>query len=115
MKQNLFDRKLSGCLSGEGLQKTVVNYFSPISVPDASQAVAAALDIPAGIYNAVDDSPLPLAEYLRTLAGAIGVGKPIHLPAILWKWMFGEVWKFLSRSSRVSNARLKEVSNWKPQ
>jgi nucleoside-diphosphate-sugar epimerase len=90
------------------------NYFSSIYVPDAGRAVAAALDIPAGVYNVVDDAPLPFAEYLRTLARAIGVGKPLRLPAMLGKWMFGDVWKFFSRSQRISNARLKEVSNWKP-
>ena len=90
------------------------NYFSAIYVPDAGRAVVAALDIPAGIYNVVDDTPVPFAEYLQILARAIGVGKPLRLPAILGKWMFGDVWKFLSRSLRVSNARLKDVSNWKP-
>jgi hypothetical protein len=90
------------------------NYFSSIYVPDAGRAVAAALDIPAGIYNVVDDAPLPFAEYLQTLARAIGVGKPLRLPATLGKWMFGDVWKFFSRSQRISNARLKEVSNWRP-
>jgi len=90
------------------------NYFSAIYVPDAGRAVVAALDIPAGIYNVVDDTPVPFAEYLQTLARAIGVGKPLRLPAILGKWMFGDVWKFLARSLRVSNTRLKEVSNWKP-
>jgi len=90
------------------------NYFSAIYVPDAGRAVVAALDIPAGIYNVVDDTPVPFAEYLQTLARAIGVGKPLRLPAILGKWMFGDVWKFLAQSLRVSNARLKEVSNWKP-
>src|SRR5215471_11402025 len=90
------------------------NYFSAIYVPDAGRAVVAALDIPAGIYNVVDDTPVPFAEYLQTLARVIGVGKPLRLPTLLGKWMFGDVWKYFSRSLRVSNARLKEVSNWQP-
>lgn len=90
------------------------NYVSSIHVPDAGRAVAAALDAPAGIYNVVDDTPVPFAEYLQTLARAIGLGKPFRLPGFVGKWMFGDMWKFLSRSLRVSNARLKEVSNWKP-
>ena len=90
------------------------NYFPSIYVPDAGRAVAAALDIPAGIYNVVDDEPVPFAEYLANLARAIGARKPFRLPTILGKWMFGDVWKYFSRSLRVSNGRLKEVSNWKP-
>ena len=90
------------------------NYFSSIYVPDAGRAVAAALDIPAGIYNVVDDRPVRFAEYLGDLARAIGAPKPFRLPAIVGKWMFGDVWKYISRSLRVSNARLKEVSGWKP-
>jgi nucleoside-diphosphate-sugar epimerase len=91
------------------------NYFSSVYVPDAGRAVAAALDIPAGVYNVVDDEPVPFAKYLGTLARAIGAPRPFHLPAILGKWIFGDVWKFFSRSLRVSNARLKEASNWKPE
>jgi NAD dependent epimerase/dehydratase family enzyme len=89
------------------------NYFSSIYVPDAGQAVKAALDIPAGIYNVVDEEPVPFAEYLAHLARAIGARKPFRLPTVVGKWMFGDVWKYFLRSQRVSNARLKEVSNWK--
>jgi nucleoside-diphosphate-sugar epimerase len=91
------------------------NYFSSIYVPDAGRAVAAAVDIPAGIYNVVDDDPVPFAEYLGTLARAIGARKPFRLPAFLGKLVFGDVWKYFTRSLRVSNARLKQTSNWKPE
>ncbi|MFL6351634.1 MAG: NAD-dependent epimerase/dehydratase family protein [Bryobacteraceae bacterium] len=91
------------------------NYFSSIHVPDAGRAVAAALSVPAGIYNVCDDSPVPFAENLRTFTASMGLPSPIRLPAFLSKWMFGDVFKYLSRSLRVSNARLKQVSTWTPQ
>jgi nucleoside-diphosphate-sugar epimerase len=90
------------------------NYFSSIYVPDAGRAVAAALEAPSGIYNVSDDEPVPFAEYLRTLTQALHAPQPRRLPAFLGKWLFGAVSQYLSRSHRVSNARLKEVSSWRP-
>lgn len=90
------------------------NYFSSIYVADAARAVLAALSIPAGAYNVCDDEPVTLAEYLRTLAASTGAARPLRLPAILGKWMLGDVEEYLSRSLRVSNARLKQVSDWRP-
>ena len=90
------------------------NYFASICVPDAGRAVAAALDVPAGVYNVCDDEPVSFAEYLHTLTKAIGAPKPFRLPALVGRWMFGDVWKYFPRSQRASNARLKSVSNWRP-
>ena len=90
-------------------------YFSSIYVPDAGRAVAASLNVPAGIYNVSDDQPVRLAEYMRTLARTLNAPSPYRLPAFLGKWMFGEVWSYFSRSQRVSNARLKAASDWKPE
>jgi nucleoside-diphosphate-sugar epimerase len=91
------------------------NYFSSIYVPDAGRAVAAALTVPPGIYNVCDDAPVPFAEHLRTFAASMELPSPTRLPSFLSKWMFGDVFKYLSRSQRVSNARLKQVSTWTPQ
>jgi len=90
------------------------NYFSSIYVPDAGAAVAAALDVPAGIYNVVDDEPVRFAEYLRAIADAAGAPKPMHLPGFIGPLTFGEVWHYFSRSQRVSNAKFKGVSAWEP-
>jgi nucleoside-diphosphate-sugar epimerase len=90
------------------------NYFSSIYVPDAGRAVAAALDVPAGIYDVSDDQPTPFAQYLRIVTQSVHAPRPLRLPAFAGKWMFGAVWGYFSRSQRVSNARLKEISNWKP-
>jgi nucleoside-diphosphate-sugar epimerase len=90
------------------------NYFSSIYVADAGRAVAAAVNAPAGIYNVCDDDPLIFAEYLRAAAAALGAGKPRRLPGFLGKFAFGAVWNYFSRSLRVSNARLKSVTGWRP-
>lgn len=90
------------------------NYFSSIYLPDAGCAVAEAVTVPAGIYNVCDDEPVLFAEYLRALAAAAGTKKPLHMPAFLGPVMFGQVWKYFSRSQRVSNAKLKRAAHWEP-
>jgi nucleoside-diphosphate-sugar epimerase len=91
------------------------NYFSSVYVPDAGRAVAAAIDLPAGIYNVCDDEPIFFSEYVRVAAQSAGAAKPLRLPGFLGTWLFGGVWKYLSRSLRVSNAKLKSASIWTPQ
>ena len=91
------------------------NYFSLIHVPDAGRGVAAAIGLPAGIYNVCDDEAVTFADYLGIGAQAVGVPEPFRFPAFLGKWMFGEVWKYFPRSVRASNARLKKASGWKPE
>ena len=91
------------------------NYFSSIYVPDAGRAVAAAIKAPAGTYNVCDDQPVLFAEYLEALSSAIGAKKPLHMPGFLGKLIFGHVWRYFSRSQRVSNARLKKLAGWQPE
>ena len=90
------------------------NYFSSAYLPDAGRAVAAAVNAPAGIYNVCDDEPVAFAEYLRAAASAFGAPPPRRLPGFLGKFMFGAVWSYFSRSHKISNARLKSVTNWRP-
>jgi nucleoside-diphosphate-sugar epimerase len=94
---------------GEG-----VNYFSSVYLPDAGRAVAAALSAAAGTYNVCDDNPVPFAEYAHILAAAVGAPKQRHLPGFLGKWIFGDIWKYFSRSQRISNTKLKQLSGWTP-
>lgn len=91
------------------------NFFSSIYVPDAARAVVAALSAPAGTYNVCDDEPVRFAEYLRFLTEAVGAPRPLRVPGFLGKLMLGSVGSYLSRSQRVSNARLKEITGWKPE
>ena len=48
-------------------------YRSVITTDDAATAVVAALRVPSGIYNVVDDEPLSRAGNIAALAGALGV------------------------------------------
>lgn len=88
-------------------------FISSVSHDDAAQAVVAALDVASGAYNVVEDEPLRHAEYLGSLADALGVAPPHFLPA----WMtplFGNVGALLSRSLRLSNKKLRDATGWRP-
>ena len=73
------------------------------------------MNAPAGIYNVCDNEPVIFAEFLRIMASAMGAKKPLHLPGFLGKPMFGQAWRYFSRSTRVSNTKLKQVTGWQPQ
>ncbi len=90
------------------------HFVSSIYIPDAGSAVLASLNVPAGTYNVVDENPVSFKDYLQTLANAVHVPKPFRFPGTLGKATFGGVWSYLSRSQRVSNARFKQASGWKP-
>jgi nucleoside-diphosphate-sugar epimerase len=90
------------------------HYVSSIYIPDAGTAVLASLNLPSGTYNVVDENPVSFKDYLHTLADAVHVPKPFRFPGALGKATFGGVWSYLSRSQRVSNARFKKASGWKP-
>jgi 2-alkyl-3-oxoalkanoate reductase len=89
-------------------------YWSSASHEDAASAVVAALEVPAGVYNVCDDEPLTRREWADVLADAAGAPRPRLLPP----WMAalgGATMKLLSRSQRMTNARLKAVSRWSPR
>jgi nucleoside-diphosphate-sugar epimerase len=90
------------------------NFLSSIYVPDAGCAVRAALGIPGGTYNVVEDDPVRFRDYLRALADAVHTPRPMRVPAAFGRLMFGEVWNYFSRSLRVSNSLLKKTSDWQP-
>jgi nucleoside-diphosphate-sugar epimerase len=90
------------------------HFVSSIYIPDAGTAVMASLSLPAGTYNVVDENPVGFKDYLQTLADAVHVPSPFRFPGTLGKATFGGVWDYLSRSQRVSNARFKKASGWKP-
>ena len=90
------------------------NFISSIYVPDAGRAVLAALNVPSGIYNVVDENPLRFKDYLHTLADAMHVPKPFRFPHALGRLTLGAAWNYFSRSLRVSNVRFKNAASWKP-
>ena len=87
-------------------------YRSSVTTDDAASAVVAALDAPSGVYNVVDDRPLPRGEYVDALAHALGVPSPaarsvtVELPPSF---------SVMLRSLRVSNQRFKETTGWQPR
>ena len=88
-------------------------YISSVSHDDAASAVIAALGVPAGVYNVVDDEPLPRREFFGSLAAAVGAPPPRFLPPWVARVM-GSLGETLGRSQRISNRKLREISGWKP-
>ena len=86
-------------------------YSSMIFVDDAAAAVVAALDLPAGTYNVVEDEPMTRADHAAVLGQLVGRDDVKPLPAAI-----GRLWavRVLARSHRISNARLREASKWTP-
>ena len=84
-------------------------YVSSIQVADGGAAVAAALTVPAGTYNIVDDEPLTKRAYADALAAAAGKRLCLRVPGRL-ALLLGDRSTSLTRSLRVSNARFREAS-----
>lgn len=91
-------------------------YQSWVHVDDAAAAVVAAVDLPAGAYNVVEDEPMTNAAHAEVLAAL--VGRPVRpLPAWLGTsapLMVGTPLALAARSERVSNRRLRSASDWRP-
>jgi nucleoside-diphosphate-sugar epimerase len=89
-------------------------YWSSISHDDAAEAAVAALELPTGTYNVSDDDPLTRLEFAATVAGTVGAPTPRPMPG----WMVrlgGDTLELLSRSQRMTNAKLREASGWAPR
>jgi 2-alkyl-3-oxoalkanoate reductase len=92
-------------------------YLPQIWVQDAASAIVATLEqqVPSGVYDVVDDEPLPRGEVFAAMARAVGCKRLLHIPAPLMRLMTGVVYDVMSRSLRISNRRFKEVADWKPE
>jgi len=88
-------------------------FVSSVTHDDAATAVVAALDVPAGVYNVVDDEPVRRREFYDSLAAALGVRPPKFPPAWL-KRVAGSLGETLARSQRISNRKLRDASGWRP-
>ncbi len=89
-------------------------FLSSLSQDDAGTAVVAALGVPAGTYNVVEDEPMRRGDWTRSLATAAGIPAPRPIPA----WMTaigGSMLRLMSRSERVSNRRFRNASAWAPK
>lgn len=89
-------------------------YVSSIHMEDAGAAVAAALKLPSGVYNVVDDQPLTKRDYADALAAAAGRRRYLRAPGRL-ALLLGNKTTSLTRSLRVSNEKLRRSSTWTPR
>jgi nucleoside-diphosphate-sugar epimerase len=88
-------------------------YVSSIHVADGGTAVAAALAVPAGIYNIVDDEPLTKRAYADALGAAAEKSVYVRLPGRL-ALLLGNRSTSLTRSLRGRNTRFRQASGWAP-
>ncbi len=91
------------------------HYMSAIHVDDAAAATVAALAVPAGVYNVVDDEPLPMRDYVAALTDAFGCKRAFHLPLWAARMAFGPAVEAFTRSQRVNNTMFKAVTSWTPR
>ncbi len=79
----------------------------------ASAAAAAAAGGPPGLYNAVDDEPAPVAEWLPYLADCLGARPPWRVPAWAGRLLAGDsVVQMMTRSRGSSNAKARRELGW---
>jgi nucleoside-diphosphate-sugar epimerase len=90
------------------------SYLSLVHLDDAASAVVAALTAPAGVYNVVDDSPLPRRDHARALAAALRRRRLIASPSAPLR-LGGSTTEMLTRSHRVGNRRFREATGWAPR
>jgi nucleoside-diphosphate-sugar epimerase len=89
-------------------------FISSISHDDAASAVAAAVILPSGVYNVVDDEPVTHREFVDSLASALKVPAP-KLPPSWVTPLFGSLAEMAARSLRMSNKKLRAASGWAPK
>ncbi|MFT4201255.1 NAD-dependent epimerase/dehydratase family protein [Gordonia sp. (in: high G+C Gram-positive bacteria)] len=89
-------------------------YQSSIHLADAADAVVAALGVPAGTYNVVDDEPLTKAANADALAAAVGRRRWVTGPGRA-AVALGDRTTSLTRSLRVSNERSRTGAGWSPR
>jgi nucleoside-diphosphate-sugar epimerase len=90
-------------------------YLSSIHTDDVAGAAVAALDAPAGIYNAVEDDPVTRRDYLDAFSAAFGVRKLRPMPTWVVRLASGAAAAAVIRSWRVSNRKLREATGWSPR
>jgi len=89
-------------------------YTSWVAHEDAASAVAAALGVPPGVYNIIENEPMRRRELANGIAGLLGARSPRFLPA--WTaHLAGAVGETLARSLRISNRKFRGASGWEPR
>ncbi|WP_436793054.1 NAD-dependent epimerase/dehydratase family protein [Actinospongicola halichondriae] len=88
-------------------------YMSFIGMDAAARAVVAALTVAPGVYNIADDDPPTRRQAGAAVAEELGKGRPFHLPTGVVRRLMPSS-EVLARSHRISNARFKDATGWKP-
>jgi nucleoside-diphosphate-sugar epimerase len=93
------------------------NWWDVVHVADVARALCdAAESAPDGsTYHVVDDEPIRLADFVATIATALGIGAPRHVPVWLARLAAGrDPVAAAIRSARSSNARIRRELGWAP-
>lgn len=84
-----------------------------IHADDVATAVVAALDVPEGTYNVVDDEPVRRGELNEAIRAALG-GRRLRSIPDRAAALGGKKVRMLMRSQRVSNRRFRTAAGWSP-
>jgi nucleoside-diphosphate-sugar epimerase len=92
-------------------------WWSFLHVDDAAAATMAAIERgqAGNVYNIVDDEPVPVREWLPTLAAMLGARPPMRVPAWLARILAGEHLVAMMTQARAgSNVKAKRELGWTP-
>ena len=90
--------------------------WSWIHIEDAALATVAALSAPAGIYNIVDDDPLPVAQWLPDFARWVGAPPPPQVTEEQARAAAGDDAVYYgTKLTGASNAKAKRTFGFKPR
>jgi nucleoside-diphosphate-sugar epimerase len=89
-------------------------YASWVHLDDAASATVLAVEQKAtGVFNIVDDEPVPASEWLPYLAACAGAKPPMRVPTWLARLLAGEVAVIMMTEGRAfSNAKAKRELGW---
>jgi nucleoside-diphosphate-sugar epimerase len=102
-------RGLAPVIGGPG------GFIPTIDADDAAAAVVAALTVPAGVYNVVDDAPLTRGQFAQALGAAVGNKRASFTAARATGLIGDKRTGGMKRSLRVANGKLKHASDWSPR
>jgi nucleoside-diphosphate-sugar epimerase len=91
--------------------------WSLVQIEDAAAATAIAVERgKPGVYNIVDDEPVPVREWLPVLASALGAKPPRRIPRWLGRLAAGEMTTLMMTEARgASNEKAKRELGWQPR
>jgi nucleoside-diphosphate-sugar epimerase len=96
-----------------GAKRHIMQSVAFMYAPSAT--VLAAEEVQRGIYNVVDNRPLPVRKWLPAYAEAIGAKSPRRVPKWLARMTVGPIPTHLSTTlDGASNLKVRESLGWEP-